>query len=139
LVSLLVTIPNGQRLPGKHLLRVRGSFGELEALWGSWSQALQHFTHRRRMDLLALSIKLSSLFSSSESFASLLFGGFDVLLDLCADVCHFRSGGFCGFRIGLAYRFGLPFTDSLPHKGGAVGFAHIAAVYKKVNHADISA
>src|SRR5438045_1283486 len=38
-------------LPQIHFLRVRGRLGELEALSGSRSQALQRFNHIRRMDL----------------------------------------------------------------------------------------
>src|SRR6266581_274176 len=106
----LFWIPNGQGLPRIRFLRVRGGFGELEALSGSRSQALQCFHHRRGMDLLALSIELSSFFSLAESLSPLLFGGFDVLLNLCSNRRHFSPGGFRLDRICFAPGFRLPFT-----------------------------
>jgi hypothetical protein len=91
------------------------------------------------MDLFTLSIELLSLFSRAESFATSLFGGVDIFLDLRANrsnllISVFRSGCIC-----FAHGFRLPFTDSLPHEGGTVGFSHITAIYKEVKHADISA
>src|SRR5712692_9790805 len=114
---------------------------------GSWrlsrserkSQALQRFNHIRGMDLLALSIELSSLFSLSESLATLLFGGFDIFLDLRSNRSDFLTSGFRTGRICFAHGFRLPFTDALSHKGGAVSFSHITAIDKEVNHAYISA
>src|SRR2546423_13126964 len=91
------------------------------------------------MNLFPLSIELSSLFSLSENLAPLLFGRFDIFLDLRSNYSGFLISIFRVFRICFSYGFGLPFTDSLPHKGGTVCLSHIAALDKKVNHADIPA
>src|SRR6266704_703221 len=69
----------------------------------------------------------------------LLFGRFDVLLNLRSNRRDLLPGVFRIFRIGLTHGFGLPFTDSLPHEGGTVGFSHITAVNKEVDHAHITA
>src|ERR1700726_4225470 len=91
------------------------------------------------MNLFPLSIELSSLFSLSENLATLLFGGFDIFLDLRSNYGDLLISLFRVFRICFAYGFRLPFTNSLSHEGRTVGFSHITAIDKEVNHAHISA
>src|SRR6266566_6039725 len=92
----------------------------------------------RRMDLLALSIELPSLFTLAESLPTLLFGGFDLLLDLCSNLSGFRTGSLGLCRIRTAHGFRLPFTDALPHESWAVRFPHIPSVHKQINDRDIT-
>src|SRR4030095_13445589 len=92
----------------------------------------------RWMDLLALSIELSRLFSLAESLPPLLFGGCDLLLDLCSNRSPLGTSLFRPGRIRFAHGFGLPFADALPHEGRAVGLSHITAVYEQINDRDIT-
>src|SRR5262245_2040965 len=89
------------------------------------------------MNLLTLSIKLPCLFLLADQPASLLFGCLDLSLDLCPNVGGSRS---CDLRlccVTAPHDFGFPFADALPHKGWAVGFAHITAVHKQIDNGNI--
>src|SRR2546422_10745831 len=91
-----------------------------------------------RMNLLTFSVKLPVLFSLTDSLHALLFGGFDLLLDLCPNAGSFCCGSFCLCRIRTAHGFRLPLTDPLPHEGRAVRFSHVAAIHKQINHRDVA-
>src|SRR5258708_3295423 len=93
----------------------------------------------RRMNLLALAIKLSRLFTVFRNPSALIFGFLDLFLQANPDLL--RSG--CGrprlFPVSTALGCGFPLTDPLSHKGWAVGFAHIRSLDKEVNDRDIAA
>ncbi len=93
----------------------------------------------RRMNLLALAIKLPRLFTLFRNPSALLFGFLDLFLQANPDLL--RSG--CGrprlFPVSTALGCGFPLTDPLSHKGWAVGFAHIRSLDKEVNDRDIAA
>src|SRR5712692_7255716 len=90
------------------------------------------------MNLLSLSIKLPRLFMLTDSPASLLFGRFNLFLDLCPNIGGSRSCGLRLSRIGASHNFRFPLADSLPHEGRAVGFSHITAVHKQINDGNIT-
>src|SRR6266516_3279192 len=92
----------------------------------------------RGMDLFTLSIKLSSLFTLTDSTASLLFGRFNLFLDLCPNGSGSRSCGLRLCRVSATHGFGFPLTDPLPHEGRAVGFSHITAVHEQINDGNIT-
>src|SRR5712691_7566803 len=92
----------------------------------------------RRMNLLSLSIELPSLFTLAESLSALLFGRFDLFLDLCPNVSRGSGGSFRRSSVRAAYGFRFPLTDSLPHEGRAIRLSHITALHKQVNDRDIT-
>jgi hypothetical protein len=61
------------------------------------------------MDLFPLSIVLSGLFRLAKRLCPLLFGRFNVLLDLRSDRRDLLSSVFGALCIGFAHGFGLPF------------------------------
>src|SRR5215471_21585322 len=91
------------------------------------------------MDLFPLSIVLSSLFRLAKRLGPLLFGRFDVLLNLRSNRRDLLPGVFRACCIGCTHGFRLPFTDSLPHESRTVGFSHMTAVDEEVDDADIPA
>ena len=90
------------------------------------------------MNLLALSIKLSRLLPLSRRPSSLLLCGLNFFLNVRADLlcCGCSRSGL--FPIVLTHGRRFPLTDPLSHKLGTVGFAHVAAFDKQIDHRDIA-
>ncbi len=92
----------------------------------------------RRVNFLALAIELPRVFLLSRGPFPLLFGGSNLFLDLRPNLDGSRGGNLRFFRIGLALGGGFPLAHSSPHEGWAVGFSHILAIDKQIEHTHVS-
>src|SRR5947209_3994038 len=120
------------------LLWIGFGFWQSQARRRWWTESRKLAELLRRVNVLALSIELALLFSLSGRPSALLLGGLNFFLEAHTDLLCRGCSSFRLFPIMLSLGGRFPLTDPLSHELGTVGFTHVHAFHKQIDHAHIA-